>query len=45
MKIERNIYLWVYEKKFLDEFPFYYFSLILEVDCIYILLYLKLEAT
>ena len=45
LKIERNAYLWAYEKKVLDELSFYYFDLILEVGCIYILLYLNLETT
>ena len=45
VKIERNTYLWAYEKIFLDELSFICFNLILEVDCVYIFLYLNLEAS
>jgi len=45
VKIERNTYRWAYEKIFLDELSFICFDLILEVDCVYIFLYLNLEAS
>ena len=45
VKIERNTYVWAYDKKFLNELSFICFDFILEVDCIYIFLYLNLETS